>query len=477
MTRSFPGEFVWGASTSAYQIEGDRRADGAGESVWDLFVRKPGKVWGGHDAEIACQHYRRYREDVALFAELGFGAYHFSVSWPRVLPDGSGAVNAAGLDFYDRLVDALLAKQIVPWITLFHWDYPLALYARGGWLNRESVDWFARYAECVVRRLSDRVHHFITLGEPECFITAGHQKGGHAPGDTQALREVLRMGHHAFLAHGTAVQAMRAAARRPIRIGMKSVGEPRVPYPGPGAAAGAAEPPSAADVAAARELTFRVDARPDATSTWFAPLWMDPVYLGRYPDGALEGYGRAAPQVTPDELRTIAQPLDFFALNTYKASWARAGAGGPEEVAFPIGHPMSAYDWPVVPEAIYWGSRFFHERYRLPIVVTENGLATGDWVDLDGRVRDSHRIDYLRRHLRELHRAIEDGVPIHGYFHWSALDNFEWEQGYRLRFGLVHVDFATQRRTPKDSAYVFRDIIRSSGRSLWQGGHDPAGGR
>lgn len=468
MEKQFPSSFVWGASTSAYQIEGDRFADGAGESTWDQFCRKPGKVWGGHDAARACEHYRRYREDVGLLAELGLQAYHFSVSWPRVLPDGDGSINERGLDFYDRLVDALLERGVAPWVTLFHWDYPSALYARGGWLNRDSANWFARYAEIVVDRLSDRVRHFITLGEPECFITAGHQKGGHAPGDQHELRDVLRMGYHAFLAHGRAVQAMRAAAHQPLRIGMKSVGEPRVPYRGAGEGEGEGEGAlRPADVEAARALTFRVEARPDAASTWYPALWMDPVYLGRYPDGVLEGFGRAAPTVHPDDLEVIGQPLDFFALNTYKGSWARAGADGPQDVPFPPGYPMSAYDWPVVPEAIYWGARFFHERYRLPIVVTENGLATADWVELDGRVRDAHRIDFVRRSLRELHRGVAEGLPIEGYFHWSAFDNFEWEQGYKLRFGMIHVDFETQRRTPKDSAYFFREVIRTQGRSLW----------
>jgi beta-glucosidase len=466
--RTFPRDFVWGASTSAYQIEGARRADGGGESIWDQFSRKPGKVRQGQTGETACQHYHHYREDVKLFAALGLRAYHFSVSWPRVLPDGTGDINERGLDFYDRLVDALLAENITPWITLFHWDLPSALYARGGWLNPDSAAWFARYAELVVKRLSDRVRHFITLGEPICFIGTGMFKGGHAPGDQHELRDVLQAGHHALLAHGTAVRAMRAAARQPLQIGLKGVSEPRVPVPPELALLGNSDPVYRdADIHAARELTFRVDARPDASSVWFMSWWTDPIYLGAYPERALADYGRAAPRIKAGEMAIIGERLDFFAVNTYKGIWARAGAEGPEDVEFPPGFPTSTYGWPIVPEAAYWGPRFLHERYRLPIVITENGLACRDWVGVDGRVRDSQRIDFLHRYLREAHRAISDGVPIFGYFHWSALDNFEWDEGYNQRFGLIHVDFSTQKRTPKDSAHFYRDVIATQGRSLW----------
>jgi beta-glucosidase len=465
---AFPRDFVWGATTSAYQIEGARGADGAGESIWDQFSRRPGKVWQGQNGEAACRHHERYRDDVRLFAALGLGAYHFSVSWPRVLPDGTGAVNPAGLAFYDRLVDALLEAGVTPWVTLYHWDLPACLYARGGWLNPEIAAWFARYAEVVVDRLSDRVQHFMTMSEPVCFIGTGMFKGGHAPGDQHELGCVLQAGHHALVAHGTAVQAMRAAARRPLRIGLSGVCEPRVPVPPDLACPGSADAAYRdADIAAARELTFRVDARPDASSVWFAAWWTDPIYLGSYPAQALAGYGRAAPRIAAGDMATIHAPIDFLAINLYRGIWARAGAGGPEDVELPPGFPASTYGWPVTPECAYWGPRFFHERYGLPIVITENGFASRDWVSLDGRVHDGQRIDFLHRYLRELHRATRDGVPILGYFHWSALDNFEWDEGYQQRFGLIHVDYATQRRTPKDSAYFYRRVIESQGLCLW----------
>jgi beta-glucosidase len=448
-------------STSAYQIEGSRFANGAGECVWDQFSDQPGKIWGGNTAAVACDHYARVEEDFDLLRRLPLQAYHFTVSWPRVFPDGTGKPNEHGLAFYDRMVDALLRRGITPWVTLFHWDYPTALYEQGGWLNRDCARWFADYAALIVDRLSDRVEHFITLGEPECFVTAGSQKGQFAPGDVRPIRDVLQMGYNAFLAHGRGVQAMRAAARQPIKIALKVVGEPYFPCP-----AALSERGREADIEAARELTFRVDARPHAPSTWYSALWMDPVYLGRYPEGVLEGYGSSAPKVHPDDLKVMSEPLDFFSLNTYRGGWARATAKGPEAVPFPPGYPASAYDWPITPECMYWGPRFFHERYRLPIAITENGLAARDWVAMDGRIRDYDRIDFIRRSLLEVKRAVDDGIPIDGYFHWSLFDNFEWDQGYRVRFGLVHVDFATQVRTPKDSFDYYAKVMGTNGACL-----------
>ncbi len=464
--REFPRDFAWGAGTASYQVEGHRRADGAGESTWDVFCQKPGKVWRGHHGEPACDHYNRYADDVRLFAELGLNAYRFSISWPRVLPGGVGAVNERGLDFYDRLVDALLEQGITPWVTLFHWDYPMALYARGGWLNRDSVDWFARYAEIVTRCLSDRVRHFITINEPEVFVGPGHQQGRHAPGDTHALREVLGAGHHVLLAHGTAVQAMRAAARQPLKLGIAPVGEPRVPYHpsmNPSRSDEQQRTDFDANVEAARALTFRTN----APHTWFAAWWMDPVYLGRYPDDGLEFFGAASPVVRAGEMATISQPLDFLGINIYKGVWARSGEHGPEDVDFPLGHPITGHDWPIVPESVYWGPRFLYERYGLPVFITENGLSCRDWIDLAGRIRDTHRIDFMRRYLLEVHRAIRDGVPIEGYFHWSVMDNFEWAEGYKQRFGLIHVDYSTQKRTFKDSARYYQHLIATRGRGLW----------
>jgi len=449
---SFPKDFVWGAAAASYQIEGGATADGRGDSVWDMLCRKPGAIWSGQSGAEACDHYHRYVEDVGIMQEIGLKAYRLSIAWPRVLPNGTGTVNAEGLEFYDRLVDALLAAGIQPWVTLFHWDFPTALYHRGGWMNRDSADWFADYARVVCDRLSDRVTHWMTHNEPQCFIGLGHYSGTHAPGDKLGFREMLLAGHHAMLAHGKAVQVLRAHAKRPLEIGYAPVGAPSYP---------ATE--SQADIDAARIAAFRVNDRGYWNNAW----WMDPVYLGKYPEDGLALFGADAPQPRDGDLETIHQPLDFFGVNMYSGNCVRAGADGqPEIVPQPVGHRLTAFRWTVTPEILRWMPRFFHERYGLPIVITENGMSGADWVSLDGKVHDPQRIDFLQRYLRELRQACADGVPVKGYFQWSIMDNFEWAEGYKERFGLVHVDYPTQKRTLKDSAHWYRGVIASNGADL-----------
>jgi beta-glucosidase len=446
---SFPDGFKWGVATSSYQIEGATQQDGKGPSVWDMFCRKPGVTWRGHHGDVACDHYHRYRDDVALMQRIGVQAYRFSICWPRVLPDGVGTVNAPGLAFYDSLVDALLEAGITPYVTLFHWDYPLALYRRGGWLNRDSADWFAEYVQVVVRALSDRVRHFMTLNEVQVFVIGGHHDAWHAPGDGLQLREVLLAGHHALLAHGRAVQAIRANARIPAQVGFAPVGIVKLPAS-----------TRSQDMEAARRAMFSVTERRGWNNTW----WMDPVFCGHYPEDGLKLYGADAPRPTPSDLEIISEPLDFFGVNIYQGWKVRAGVEGePEEVEFPPGYPITGFDWPVTPEALYWGPRFIYERYRVPLLIAENGLSCRDWVSLDGRVHDPQRIDFVTRYLRQLHQAILEQVPIWGYFYWSLLDNFEWADGYKQRFGLVHVDFSSQERILKDSAHWYRELIASHG--------------
>jgi beta-glucosidase len=448
---SFPRHFLWGAATAAYQVEGGRGEDGMGPSVWDMFCRKPGAVFEGHTGDVACDHYHRYAEDVAIMQSIGLDAYRFSIAWPRVLPEGTGRPNPEGLSFYDRLVDLLLEAGIEPFVTLFHWDMPLALYHRGGWLNRDSADWFARYAAIIVERLSDRVRNFITLNEPQVFIESGLQLGRHAPGDRLRFEEVLRAGHHALLAHGQAVQAIRATARRPVRVGLAFVGIPKMPATD-----------SAADLEAARRATFAVP-----PTLWNNAWWMDPVFLGRYPEEGLRSFGASFSAPRGDDLDVISRPLDFFAVNIYHGEYVRAGDDGkPTRVALPPGHDMTALGWPVTPEAMYFGPRFFHERYGRAIVVTENGLSCRDWVARDGKVHDAQRIEYVTRYLLQLERALVDGVPIDGYFHWSFIDNFEWAEGYKDRFGLVYCDYTTQKRVMKHSARWYAELIRTRGVSL-----------
>jgi beta-glucosidase len=449
---SFPDSFLWGAAAASYQIEGGAFADGKGASVWDMFVRKPGAVVGGHTGDVACDHYHRYAEDVALMKGMGLKAYRLSVSWPRVLPEGTGTPNAAGLAFYDRLVDSLLAAGIEPWVTLFHWDFPLALYYKGGWLNRDSAEWFADYAALVTQKLSDRVKSWMTLNEPQVYINAGHLDGRHAPGDKLPLREVIRAGHHTLLAHGRGVQAIRANSKQPCRIGYAPASYPKVPLTD-----------SRADLEAARRAFFSIANK----NLWNMSWWLDPVFLGEYPADGWRFYGADVPTLRAGDLELISQPVDFFGVNIYAGDCVRALAdGSPEQVPWPDGHPITAFEWPVVPEAMYYTTRFCHERYGKPIVVTENGLSCRDWVSTDGKVHDPQRIDFTRRYLLEVERAIDGGIPIEAYFHWSFIDNFEWARGYKERFGLVYCDYATGTRTPKDSSVWYADVIRSNGAAL-----------
>jgi beta-glucosidase len=450
---AFPAAFLWGTATAAYQIEGAAREDGRGPSVWDLFCRKPGAVFEGHTGDVACDHYHRWREDLALLQGLGTNAYRFSVSWTRVLPEGAGTVNQRGLDFYDRLVDALLAARITPMCTLFHWDFPQALYLRGGWRNRDVAGWFADYTTVVARRLSDRVRLWATQNEPQVFMSAGHLEGRHAPGDRLPMGEFLVAAHNSLRAHGRAVQALRATARAAPSIGYVT-------------AFGASEPASetAADREAARQAQWAVRARNGWNQSW----WLDPVLLGRYPEDGLRLFGKDMPAVPPGDLAEIQQPLDFLGLNIYSAQVWRAGRdGAPEVLPVPPGYPRSAVDWqPLRPAALYHGPRMAHERYRIPIHITESGLSTRDQLFLDGKVHDPQRIDYLHRVLLELRRAIADGADVRGYFAWSLLDNFEWADGYKQRFGLVYVDYPTGTRVPKDSYHWYRKVIGSRGRAL-----------
>jgi beta-glucosidase len=447
----FPRKFIWGAATSAYQIEGATRAGGRGASVWDAFCTRPGRVKGGQNADVACDHYNRHREDVAMMRAMGLRAYRFSVAWPRVMPRGQGRVSEAGLGFYDRLVDELLAAGLEPWVTLFHWDYPLALYREGGWLSPESPRWFADYTAVLVDRLSDRVTRWITMNEPQCFIGLGHLTGTQAPGDKLPMKQALRAAHNVLLAHGLAVQVIRSRARRAPFVGISQTGEVGLPATG-----------SRADVSAAREANWSVADGSLFNMAW----WTDPILKGHYPEQGCRAYGRAAPKASGADLATMRQPLDFLGLNIYHGNVFRRGKKGPEAVAPDPGDPRTHYGWPIAPASLYWGPRFAHERYGLPLVITENGMANLDWVALDGHVHDPQRIDYLARYLGELRRAIDGGVPVLGYFAWSLMDNFEWSDGYSYRFGLVHVDYATQRRTLKDSALWYRSIIRSRGGAL-----------
>jgi beta-glucosidase len=452
---SFGKGFKWGAATASYQVEGGVDADGRGPSVWDMMCRKENAIWSKQTGDVACDHYHRYREDVRLMRDIGLKAYRFSVSWSRVFPEGTGKVNARGLAFYDRLVDELLKAGVEPFLTLFHWDYPYALYTRGGWLNPDSPDWFADYATTLASKLGDRVTHWMTHNEPQCFIGLGHQQGTHAPGDRLGWTEVLRATHHALLAHGKGVRAIRAAAPRRVKVGMAPVGFVQAP---------ASE--SKADVAAARQAMFSIT----SPSVWCNTWWMDPMFLGEYPADGLKVMEPYLPRIGKRDMKIIHAPVDFCGVNIYSAERVRAGADGqPETVSLPDGHPLTAFSWTVVPESLYWGPRFLYERYGKPIYITENGMANADWVSVDGAVHDPQRIDFTTRYLRELERAVTDGADVRGYFHWTLMDNFEWAEGFQRRFGLIFVDYPTGRRIPKDSAAWYAEVIRTNGAVLGAG--------
>jgi beta-glucosidase len=446
----FPKGFVWGVATAAYQIEGAADEDGKGPSIWDMFCRKQGAIWQGQSGDVACDHYHRYQEDIDLMKQLGIGAYRFSISWPRVIPQGTGKVNKKGLEFYDKLVDGLLAAGVTPYVTLFHWDYPYELYNRGGWLNRDSSDWFAEYTRVVVDRLSDRVKHWMTLNEPQVFIGHGHQEGQFPPGLRLPFNEILAATHNTLLAHGKAVQTIRSYSRTKCQIGLAPVGVTSMP---------ASNNPK--DIEAAKQHMFSITSRDIWNNTW----WLDPIFFGQYPEDGSRLFGSDVPMIRDKDMETIHQPLDFLGQNIYRGKTVRANKDGQAEVVRVVdGYPITAYEWPVTPEVLYWGPKYHWERYHIPIIITENGMSNVDWVAMDGKVHDPQRIDFLKRYLQQLLKACEDRVDIRGYFHWSLMDNFEWASGYRERFGLVYVDFPTQERIPKDSAYWYREVIAANGK-------------
>jgi beta-glucosidase len=442
---SFPGDFVWGVATSSYQIEGAVTADGRQPSIWDTFAHTPGKVAGGDTGDIACDHYHRWRDDIELMRTIGVDAYRFSIAWPRVQPGGDGPVSTAGLGFYDRLVDALLAAGITPYPTLYHWDLPQALQDRGGWTDRDTAERFAEYAGPVAAALGDRVTHWTTLNEPRCSAWIGHLEGRHAPGISD-IHAAVPASYHLLLGHGLAAQAIRAE-RPDARVSLVHLLSP-------------CEPASAsqADIDAAARYDGHVN-------RW----WLDPVYGRGFPEDMLRVYQADLPVKSGDEA-AIAAPLDWLGVNYYTPSVIAADPGGPppyaREVGAPDGAPRTMLDWEIRADGLERVLVRVSEEYGASrIMVTENGSAWADTVTGDGEVHDKDRLRYLREHIAACQRAAGRGVPVAGYFAWSLLDNFEWAEGYRPRFGLVYVDFVTQRRIVKDSGTAYADIIRSHRRT------------
>jgi beta-glucosidase len=438
-TWQFPPDFVWGVAASAYQIEGATDADGRGPSTWDEFCSRPGTTVGGQSGRFACDHYHRWPADLDLIRDHGFQSYRFSTAWPRVVPDGDGAVNDRGLDFYDRLVDGMLARGIRPMLCLHHWDLPLALERDGGWRNRRTVEAFARYADVVARRLGDRIMWWSPINEIPVVLHEGYRLGTHAPGLREPERVIRQVAHHMLLAQGLATQAVRAVVPR-ATVGM--IHNAHVPMP-------LSESPD--DVAAAR-------ARFSSENDWL----LHPVYRGGYPAAEWERLGADQPRVEDGDMAAIATPMDFFGLNYY-LSWEVVSAA--HGVALTEKHfPRTFMGWDIVEDGIYWALRFAHECYApRQLLVTENGCGYPDEPGTHGRIDDFARIQYFRSHLRMVHRAIREGLPVGGFWVWSILDNFEWAYGYGKRFGIVHVNFETMQRTPKTSAAWWRWVIANNG--------------
>jgi beta-glucosidase len=441
----FPEGFVWGVATAAAQIEGAARSDGKGESIWDRFAAQPSNVKNGDTPETACDHYNRYEADFDLVAGLGVSHYRLSIAWPRVIPEGDGSINTAGLDYYSRLIDALLARGITPWVTLFHWDLPQALEDRGGWLVRGTVDAFGRYATEVVKCLGDRVKHWFTVNEIPCFIGNGYGNGYFAPGKRVGARELNQAYHHALLAHGLGVEAVRNHGGPLARVGLVHNHLPAPPIP---------VTETDADIAAARAEYERTNGQ-----------LMGPVFKGHYPEAFLRSAGSDAPRVEPGDMERIALPTDFLGLNVYAGNFVRAGANGqPEVLEFPSGYPEGALWWlKITPQSLYWAVRHAAEVFGVKsFYMTESGATFDDLFAPSGEVLDLHRREYLRSYLVELHRAVTEGFDVRGFFVWSLLDNFEWAEGYGKRFGIVHVVFVTQRRTLKLSGRWYKEVIRNN---------------
>lgn len=443
-TWQFPEGFLWGAATSAYQIEGGWNADGRSPSIWDTFSHTPGKTKNGETGDVACDHYHRWAEDVALMRDLGLKAYRFSVSWPRILPEGRGRVNQAGLDFYGRLVDALLEAGILPMLTLYHWELPQILQDQGGWPARATVFAFAELADVVSRALGDRVTHWITHNEPWCTSLLSHQVGIHAPG-WRDWPAALAVAHHVLYSHGLAAARIRANVSN-AQVGIAINFEPATP---------ASDSPE--DYHAAR-----------IWDGYFSRWFVDPLMGRHYPADMVDYYirTRRLPRglefVQEGDMETIAAPLDFFGVNYYTRHITRAREDLLEEHAS-VPNPGAEYTamgWEVHPDTFYRLLNRLHFEYRMPkIFVTENGCSYPDGPDENGRVPDQRRINYLRAHIHAMYRAIQNGAPIAGYMQWSLMDNYEWDKGYSQRFGMVYVDYATQQRIPKDSALWYRELI------------------
>lgn len=448
---SFRKDFMWGAASAAYQIEGAYNEDGKGLNIWDYYSVMKGKVAHNENGNVACDHYHRYKEDVALMKKIGLKYYRMSLNWTRILPDGTGRINEKGVEFYNNLFSELKANGIEPMVTLFHWDYPLALHRKGGWLNDESSDWFAEYAKVCAELFSDKVKYWMTINEPQVFIGCGYYEAKFAPFITAPTADLVRMSHNVLLSHGKAVRAIRENAKQEVKVGLATTGPCVTP-----------KDEREKEIEIARFLSFDFN---EENFLFSNSWWGDPIALGKYSDKAFELFGDVLNEIVKSgDMEIISTPIDFYGANVYESATV-----GTREVyasnAY-IGSPRNAMDWPITDDALYWSVKFLNERYNLPIIITENGMPCHDWVHLDGKVHDPNRQDYIHRYLKGLKKAVDEGVDVMGYLYWSVMDNFEWSSGYDRRFGLIYVDYRTEERTVKDSAMWYKTVIESNGENL-----------
>lgn len=445
--KQFPENFLWGAACASYQCEGAWDADGKGPNIWDDFCHDPGHIKNGDTGDVACDSYHLFRDDVALMRECSLQAYRFSVSWARVIPDGDGEVNEAGLRYYDELIDELIRNGIEPLVTLYHWDLPSALQHKGGWLNRDIVDAFGRYASILAERFRGRVHTYMTINEPQCVACLGYGIGTHAPGLKMSEEDVARVFHNLALSHSEAYRRIKAVDSG-ARVGCAPCG--RLCFP---------QDDTPENIDAAYRASF------DLSGEWMFTfnIFLDSIAQRRYDDTAPAAVKRFAATVPASDWEKMEKP-DFIGINVYQGTMVDT-EGRP--VPFGPGYPITALKWNITPRVMRYGPAHIYRRYGLPVIITEDGLSCSDKVFLDGKVHDPERIDFLHRYLTELLHAVEDGVPVEGYMQWSFLDNFEWAEGYNERFGLIYVDYATQKRIPKDSADWYRQVIESNGAKLF----------
>lgn len=431
-------DFLWGVATSSYQIEGASKEDGKGASIWDTFCEKyTERIADRKDASISCDHYHHMKQDVAIIQQLGINAYRFSISWPRILPEGTGDINPLGIQFYQNLIQELLQKGITPFLTLYHWDLPQALQEKGGWLNPESPEWFASYAKVVAKYFGKQIKYMVTFNEPQVFM-GEFVSGKGAPGKKASKKEVLQMAHHVLLAHGRAVQEIRKINKN-IQIGYAPTFAPYYPVN-----------EKEETIQEARKRNFEIKNKKDYM--WNITWWSDPILLGHYPEDGIALFGKDMPKVTNQDMKIIAEPIDFYAQNIY---YGNPVGGGRKQ------KDKTAMNWPIDPEVLYWGTKFLYERYQKPIFITENGVAFDDVISPDGKVHDQDRIQFLEKYIHQVLKAKQEGIPVKGYFIWSLFDNFEWLNGYTKRFGIVYIDYESQKRIIKDSGYWYQNRIEN----------------